>query len=181
MDLGARRSATLYSFAFIFLVGCAIKSVPTKMGDPEWGVEVISHGHSCFSLSDDTGRTIVIDPYDETVGYGRLKLYGHALFITHDHFDHDYRKAVLPLGGALDVVETSGTYSVAGGMSVTAIPSFHDDEQGEIYGPNLIFTFMMAGLRIVHLGDLGQTELDNRTLATIGEPDILFKIGRAHV
>ena len=39
---------------------------------------------------------------------------------------------------------------------MTAIKSYHDDENGERRGDNLIFKFRMDGLEICHLGDLGE-------------------------
>lgn len=155
-------------------IGCVIKSIPLKMGSESWGVEVTWHGHSCFTLRDSHGRTIVIDPFDETVGFGRLKISADALFISHVHFDHNFRKGVYGRTKQMEVVETTGTYTVAAGMTVKAVPSYHDLEFGDIYGKNKIFSFSMGGLRIVHMGDLGQTALTENQIALIGRPDILF-------
>jgi len=94
--------------SLVFVVGCAVKPLPLEMGNPKWGLEVTWHGHSCFTLEDSVGRTLVIDPFDETVGYGRIKLLADALLITHHHFDHDNRRAVKPRLKDLDVVDSTG-------------------------------------------------------------------------
>jgi L-ascorbate metabolism protein UlaG (beta-lactamase superfamily) len=156
------------------LSACIPLTLPLESGNPKWGVDITWHGHSCFSVRDSLGRTIVIDPFDETVGYGRLQLHADAVLVTHHHFDHDNFRAVRSRGRTLDLVESTGTTSVAVGMTVYGIRSYHDNEGGTINGPNVIYKFSMAGLNIVHLGDLGQDVLTSAQLREIGSVDILF-------
>src|SRR5436190_14385877 len=66
----------------ISLCGCLPKPIPTTPGNPEWGLQITWHGHSCFTLKDSVGRTLAIDPFDDTVGYGHLSLEADALLIT---------------------------------------------------------------------------------------------------
>lgn len=159
---------------FLSLTGCAIKSIPAEMGNAKWGVDITWHGHSCFTLKDSVGRTVVIDPFDETVGYGRLRLRADALLVTHAHFDHNYIRAVKPRLLEMDLVQSSGTATAAGGLLVTGLPSDHDAEGGQIYGSNLIYTFVMGGLRCLHVGDLGQKKLTPYQRKLIGVVDVLF-------
>jgi L-ascorbate metabolism protein UlaG (beta-lactamase superfamily) len=120
------------------------------------------------------GRTIVIDPFDETVGYGRLRLRADAVLITHDHFDHNYFRAVRVRGRGLDLVNTTGETSVAVGLPVAGIASFHDNEQGTVHGPNIIYKFVMGGLIFLHLGDIGQDVLTSDQVKQIGPVDVVF-------
>jgi L-ascorbate metabolism protein UlaG (beta-lactamase superfamily) len=143
-------------------------------GNAKWGVDVTWHGHSCFTLRDSLGRTIVIDPFDETVGYGRLMLRADAVLVTHHHFDHDYLNAVRARARSLDFMDSTGTLSVAVGVNVTGISSYHDNEQGTINGPNVMYKFTLGGLNIVHLGDVGQDVLTSSQLNQIGPVDILM-------
>ncbi len=117
---------------------------------------------------------MVIDPFDETVGYGRLSLKADALLITHRHFDHAYARAVKPRLNEIQLVESTGTTSVAAGLLVTGLQAFHDNDAGQIHGPNLIYTFVMGGLRCVHVGDLGQDALTPYQKKIIGVVDVLF-------
>ncbi len=144
------------------------------MGNPKWGLEVTWHGHSCFTLKDSVGRTLVIDPFDETVGYGRLFLRADALLVTHRHFDHAFVRAVRPRLNDFQLLESTGTTSVASGLLVTGLTSFHDNESGQIHGSNLIYTFVMGGLRCLHVGDLGQKGLTPYQKKMIGVVDVLF-------
>jgi len=164
-------------FIALFLLplsSCIPKSIPLEMGDESWGVQVTWHGHSCFTLKDSLGRTIVIDPFDDTVGYGRIRLLGDAVLVTHNHFDHNFIKGVKSRLRNIELVESTGTVPVAGEFLVQGISSDHDGEAGEIHGANRIYTMIMAGLRLVHLGDLGQKKLTALQKAKIGKVDVLF-------
>jgi L-ascorbate metabolism protein UlaG (beta-lactamase superfamily) len=144
------------------------------MGSPEWGVDVTWHGHSCFSLTDSLGRTVVIDPFDDTVGYGHLQLRADALLITHSHFDHNNISAVKPRVASMDIVQSTGMSSVASEMTVVGIPSEHDKVQGQVNGHNRIYIFTMGGLRFGHMGDFGQEDLTPLQKSMIGSVDVLF-------
>lgn len=151
-----------------------IRKVSREKGNPKWGVEISWHGHSCFSLRDSTGRTVVIDPYDETVGLERLQLKADALLITHNHFDHNFFRGVKPRLLDLDIVQSSGAANVASDLLVYGIESDHDAEKGRIHGPNLIYIFTLAGLRCVHLGDIGQNDFTDFQKKLMGPVDVLF-------
>lgn len=165
---------TFTGVALLILSACVPLSLPLESGNPKWGVDVIWHGHSCFSLRDSIGRTIVIDPFDETVGYGRLNLRADVVLVTHHHFDHDHFRAVRARGKTLDLVESTGTVSVAVGLNVLGIQSYHDNEKGTVHGMNTIYKFSLGGLNIVHLGDLGQDVLTSQQIGQIGAVDVLF-------
>lgn len=160
--------------SLLLLSGCAIKKLSPDVGNPKWGLEVIWHGHSCFTLRDSVDRTIVIDPFDATVGYGQLNLIADALLISHRHFDHDNRRDVKPHFKEMDIFDSTGTQSVAAGLQVTAVLSVHDKENGEINGPNNILLFVMGGLRCVFLGDLGTPQFTDFQKKMIGKVDVLF-------
>jgi L-ascorbate metabolism protein UlaG (beta-lactamase superfamily) len=156
------------------LFGCLPKPIPTIPGNPDWGVDVTWHGHSCFTFKDSTGRTLAIDPFDDTVGYGHLSLRADALLITHEHFDHNEKRAVRARSRDVDLFESTGTDTVAGGVAVTGIDSFHDKVHGKLYGPNKMYSFMMGGLRFVHMGDFGQDHLTEVQTAMMGKVDVLM-------
>ena len=108
-------------------------------------------GHSSFLLTESTGTSIVTDPYGD-IGYRMPKVSANAVTISHGHYDHSNAKAV---GGKPVVFDKEGQYELEG-VSVSAIKTFHDNEQGGKRGENLIFKFRMDGLEICHLGDLGE-------------------------
>ncbi len=166
-----RTFAALSGLAFW---GCLPKPIPTDPGNPEWGIDITWHGQSCFTLRDSIGRTLVIDPFDDTVGYGRLALRADAVLVTHAHFDHNNKAPVRARLRNLELVESSGTQVVAGQLSINGVDSFHDKHRGEIYGKNRMYGFYLGGMRVIHMGDFGEERVTEAQRFSTGAPDILF-------
>ena len=127
-------------------------------------------GHAAFELQGAKGYTLVTDPFDPTVGYPMPGIRAQGITMSHGHFDHHYPEA---LPGAAPM-EGEGEWLPAPGVRVRSVASCHDECQGEKRGPNRIFLIEMDGLRLCHLGDLGEDELSPEQLAAIGPVDILF-------
>lgn len=109
-------------------------------------------GHSCFKLTESTGTTVITDPYGG-IGYELPKgLKADAVTVSHDHFDHNNVKAI---GGRPLLIDKEGFYELPG-VEITGIKSYHDNEGGRQRGENVIYKFVMDGLEICHLGDLGE-------------------------
>lgn len=125
-------------------------------------------GHSCFLLTDSAGTAIVTDPYGD-IGLDFPVLRADAVTVSHSHYDHCNIGAV---GGSPAVFERAGKYLFRG-IGIEAVESFHDDVGGRKRGKNLIFSFVMDGTRVCHLGDLGE-KLSADLLGRIGRPDVLL-------
>jgi L-ascorbate metabolism protein UlaG (beta-lactamase superfamily) len=54
------------------------------------------------------------------------------------------------------------------------VASEHDAAAGTERGPNTLFAFTLGGVRIAHLGDLGQRSLRPEQLAALDRVDLLF-------
>ena len=91
------------------------------------------------------------EPYGD-VGFDLPCISADVVTVSHDHYDHNNVKAVK---GNPVVIDKEGNYEI-GGVGITAIRSWHDNESGDKRGENLIFKFRMDGLEICHLGDLGE-------------------------
>jgi len=134
-------------------------------------MDIYWHGQACFKIKGKSA-TIITDPYDpEMVGLKLPKeMDANIVSITHDHGDHNNRKAVTsdPV-----VVEGPGEYE-SNGVSIVGIPSFHDNSKGTERGKNTIFNFIVDGLNIVHMGDFGQEALTPEQVSEIGSCDILM-------
>lgn len=125
------------------------------------------YGHSCFLLTAGDGTRILTDPFSPEIGYTLLGAQADIVTLSHDHFDHNNADAVpnAPL-----IIRTQGLFTERG-ITITALPSFHDTEQGAQRGENLIFLFEIDGLRIAHLGDLGD----------IPSAEVMQQLGKVNV
>lgn len=112
-------------------------------------------GHSSFKLKSNLA-TVITDPYDKSVGFNMIKVNADVVTVSHDHPDHNNVENVGPTTRRDKpfIIDAPGEYEV-GGVSVFGIKSFHDDNQGNDRGKNVIYSIIMEGLSVVHLGDLG--------------------------
>jgi len=138
-------------------------------------MQIIWYGQSCFQISSSEGKnnrvSIVVDPFGEDIGFKLpRKLEADIVLVTHDHSDHNNVKAV---SGQPLVIAGPGEYD-AKGVFIRGIPGFHDNSRGSERGDITIYTIEAEGMRLCHLGDLGQKELSSDQLEKIGEVDILM-------
>ena len=92
------------------------------------------------------------------------------VLVTHNHADHNNITAV---SGEPFVIDGAGEYEKQG-VRVMGIDSYHDDKQGAERGMNTIYKVELESLSVVHLGDLGQTDLTSEQIEHIGEVDVLL-------
>lgn len=137
-------------------------------------MHIIWHGQSCFQLMIGSSKgeqvSILIDPFDASIGLKVPSLSADLLLISHDHADHNNKKAVK---NTPFLIEGPGEYEIKE-VFVQGISSFHDDQEGKERGLNTIYSIEAEELRICHLGDLGQKELTDEQLEKIGDVDILM-------
>jgi L-ascorbate metabolism protein UlaG (beta-lactamase superfamily) len=137
-------------------------------------MQIIWHGQSCFQIvahrEKNNQVSIVIDPFSEEIGLRVPKLEADILLITHHHHDHDNIRAV---SGSPFLIEGAGEYEIKEAF-IQGVPSWHDNLLGKERGTNTIYTIEVEGMRLCHLGDLGQKELTADQLERIGEIDILM-------
>lgn len=136
-------------------------------------------GQSTFRLTDDDGRSVVIDPFDAGVFAARDMPWYPALegvtadlvLVTHEHGDHN---AVHVIEGEPALVRSlAGTHETPLGP-VVGVASEHDDAAGTQRGHNVMYVFEFGGKRVAHLGDLGQRELRPEQAAALGTVDLLI-------
>ncbi|OGD83555.1 hypothetical protein A2572_00410 [Candidatus Collierbacteria bacterium RIFOXYD1_FULL_40_9] len=138
-------------------------------------MEITYLGHSCFKLKSKAGLVVYIDPFDPAmVGESLPKDVADVLLISHSHQDHSNTEVIT---GALNrdktfVVDKEGEYEIAG-VLVTALKTYHDKVDGAERGKNLVFSVMMDGLNLVHLGDLGH-KLSSGAIEKLGSVDVLM-------
>lgn len=127
------------------------------------------YGHSCFLLTAANGTRILTDPYDASTGRELKDIECDAVTSSHDHFDHNYFDAA-----AGNPVYLKGTeFRNVNGIVTGAVESYHDKNSGKDRGMNYIRSFDIDGIRVVHLGDLGDVPSDELK-ESIGKADILL-------
>ncbi len=136
-------------------------------------MDISYFGHSCFKIKGAEG-TVVIDPYTEMVGFSMPTVSADMVIVSHDHADHNNIAAV---GGTARrakpfTITEPGEYEV-GGISVFGVSAFHDANQGAERGKITMYSILMDGIKVCHLGDLGH-ELTPEQLEDLGEVDVLL-------
>ncbi|GIK83489.1 MAG: MBL fold metallo-hydrolase [Patescibacteria group bacterium] len=131
------------------------------------------HGHSTFKIKGRVG-TVVTDPYDDYIGLILPKMSTDIATVSHDHKDHNAVKTLVGTARRNNpfIVTDAGEYEV-GGISVFGVQTHHDANGGVERGKNMVFTILVDGIRVCHLGDLGH-ELSPDQLEEIGEVDVLL-------
>jgi len=183
-------------------------------------------GQACFLLSALTGTHILVDPPNPQVGYhiAAHSVPAGAVFVSHEHPDHNYTAAARGTSGAYGPGGTPGTgrYSIIQpgpaptpqqfdvlsdsfshhpisiapspapgwektgdvnaaleGQTPLMVPyerifAYHDDVHGAKRGTDIITVFQTGGLRVCHLGDLGQLSLTPEQVREVGHVDVLM-------
>jgi L-ascorbate metabolism protein UlaG (beta-lactamase superfamily) len=143
-------------------------------------MQVEWYGQSAFRL-EEGGQVVAIDPFGEMPGLAErgmrfdypaiTGLEADLLLVTHEHPDHN---AVDRVGGDPVVLRSmAGTFDSPVG-EVVAVASEHDPVAGTQRGPNTMVAFSVGGVRVAHLGDLGQAALRDEQAAALGPVDLLF-------
>ena len=119
-------------------------------------------GHACFRLDDE----LVIDPYKDgsVPGLSPLKTSAVKVICSHEHADHSGVECVEIMDGDCD-------------FEINEVPSFHDDQQGALRGPNTIFVISKNGEKLVHLGDLGHFPNEEQLAAISDANYLLIPVG----
>lgn len=131
-------------------------------------------GHSSFVITSDNGTRIVTDPYqpgayDNALRYLPLNKPAEVITISHQHPDHNFPAMVT---GNPIVISSAGKYVVSG-IEFLGVQTMHDRSKGAERGKNIVFTFVVDGIKVCHLGDLGHV-LTQDQAAEIGAVDVLL-------
>jgi L-ascorbate metabolism protein UlaG (beta-lactamase superfamily) len=128
-------------------------------------------GHAAFLFTSDSGVRIITDPYkagyNGKLNYGEITEPADVVTVSHEHGDHNDAAVVR---GNPQIIRASAKVK---GMQFLGIPSHHDESGGKERGLNTIFCFVVDGIRICHLGDLGR-HLNDKEKEQIGSVDVLL-------
>jgi len=126
------------------------------------------NGHACFFFEGPEGR-VLTDPYVEAVPYDIPTTEADIVTVSHNNDDHNATHRVV---GSPSVIDGIGEFLIDG-IPFLGIPSFHDDQEGAERGANHIYAFTLDGIRVAHLGDLGEP-LDETQLEALSDVEVLL-------
>lgn len=127
------------------------------------------YGQSCFRIEAKEG-SVLIDPFSKEIGLKPPKIKDDLILVSHQHRDHNNTGDANP---EAIIIDGPGEYEKMG-VAVKGILSYHDNEEGKERGLNTIYTIKAEEMTVCHLGDLGQNELTNEQIESIGDVDILM-------
>jgi L-ascorbate metabolism protein UlaG (beta-lactamase superfamily) len=139
------------------------------------------HGQSFFEVISPAGVRIVLDPHN-LEAYGRPMVSADLILMSHFHVDHNQAEVVenhkkAKKINALKKTERGDTWNLIDeklkDVRVQTMGTYHDQMSGMQRGKNGVFILDVAGLRIVHLGDLGHL-LNREQLKQLGTVDVLM-------
>ena len=142
------------------------------------GVETVKIkwlGHASFLITSQNGTRIITDPYEPgfrgIISYDRIDEAADIITVSHEHGDHN---AVGDVPGAPQVIRGVGSRR-AREIEFEGLGTYHDKSQGSQRGPNTIISFVVDGIRLCHLGDLGHP-LSDSDLAELGDVGVLLAV-----
>lgn len=125
-------------------------------------------GHAMFKMEIE-GFRIITDPYDAKVGYPLPDVEADIVTVSHEHYDHNNISFVR---GNYQVVNKDGS-ECFNGLVISGIKTYHDDVQGKQRGENIILSIEGEEMKVVHMGDYGESYLRKEVKDFLQDVDIL--------
>lgn len=138
------------------------------------------YGHAAFRITASSGLSIITDPYTpEGVGYAPITESADLVIVSSDNDDAHCRHDLIPgspaVVNALTVAQDGGSHEELG-LTIQAIQAmeFIDHPEHEP-DQNGMYRFTVDGIRIAHMGDVGNL-LTERQTAFFQDVDVLLAL-----
>jgi len=160
------------------LVGIGLLVAPVAWAQ-ERPTTIRWYGHSFFLVTTSDGVRVAVDPFSD-IGHTMPTVEADVVTVSHEHGDHNNVRLVggsprVLRGLAAGAADWNRIYERFGSTLIYAVPAFHDDIQGTSpRGLDALFVIELGGIRIAHLGDLGQSSLTDGQLRALGPIDVLM-------
>lgn len=143
-------------------------------------------GHAAFKLTNAEGLSIITDPYTpEGVGYAPIRERADVVVISSDddsaHCRADLISGTPEVVNALHVAQAGGEVETHG-LTIRAIEAAEWDRHPEhaVPGQNGMYRFEMDGLKIAHMGDVGNP-LSEAQQAFFEDVDVLLALAGGYL
>lgn len=131
----------------------------------------LSYKYNSYIITSAEGESVVVDP-TSMPSVDIVDINPAAIISTHAHDDHVSKKFT----DAYDcqkIMYTKADINTKD-FHIYTVPSSHADDTILDDATNYIVVFEVDGIRIAHMGDIGQTVLTDEQLESIGNIDIAF-------
>jgi len=141
-------------------------------------------GHAFFLVTSGEGVRVAMDPFTD-IGYPMPEVEADVVTISHEAPDHNNVRLIKGRPEILRGLEPGGrgftlVQHARKDTRIAALPGYHDKVQGKERGLNSIFLVEASGVRIAHLGDLGDMPPEE-TIQALGRIDVLLvPVGGVH-
>jgi L-ascorbate metabolism protein UlaG (beta-lactamase superfamily) len=115
---------------------------------------------------------VICDPFPKANGFDPSKLTAQIVTLSGTDRERLNAAAVKPAKERVVVIDGPGEYEV-GGVMVTGVRTYRDNEKGATLGYNTIYVMRLDDMTFCHLGELGH-DLTTHQLEEIGVIDVLF-------
>ena len=139
------------------------------------------YGHASFGLRPDSGATVITDPYrPDLVGYAAIPDSADLVVMSSGDDEGHCREDLVPgeheVLNALDLVQAGGKQTVAGiEFTAMAAMEYEHHPEHEVPGQNAMYRFEMDGIKIAHMGDVGN-RLTEGQMAFYEDVDLLLAL-----
>ena len=146
----------------------AFDAGPAHVARESSSMEITWYGQAAFRLVDASGYRVICDPYTpELLGYAPIDDACDLVVTSSDDDDAHCRHDLIPGEhvwlNALDAVRAGGT-TVAAGLEVRAVEAI-EIESHPLHAPgqNAMYRFVVDGLHVAHMGDIGNPLSERQT------------------
>ncbi len=115
---------------------------------------------------------VVCDPFPKANGFDLSKITAHIVTLSGSDAERLSAAAIKPVKDRVVVIDGPGEYEV-GGVMITGVRTYRDDQKGAGRGYNTIYVAQVDDMAFCHLGELGH-DLATHQLEEIGTVDVLF-------
>ena len=139
------------------------------------------YGHAAFRLRPEDGPSIMTDPYlPDLVGYAPIPDTADLVITSSDDDDGHCRADLLPgnpeVLNAVDVIGMGGSTIVQGvEIRVLGAMEWEHHPDHAIPGQNAMYRFELDGMKIAHMGDVGN-RLNDEQMAFYEDVDLLLAL-----
>jgi len=135
-------------------------------------LEIVWLGHSCFRIKGKE-TNLITDPFPKNLGYSPVRVAADVVTVSHSHPGHSYVEGV---SGEPKVIRRPGEYEI-GNVLINGFITFHDDEQGNKLGKNIVYLMEIDQVMVCHLGDLGHILTPDQVGELSGVEVLLVPVG----